>query len=152
MWPLFFDRDQYLRIAAEHEVAVSLGSNDYRSSYEKGEYPIPGWESAAVDRARSHMHGLFRGLRQSFALTLAFATAGTVAAVAFGKVDPSWPFAAGKVLSLVGALLAAWATVFELGGYVHTFDGEALHELLHPALFKAMFLPGLAIATVGQLW
>lgn len=150
--PLFFDRDRYLRIAAEHEVAVSLRSADYHSSYEKGEYPKSGWESAAVDRASSHRQGLFRGLRQSFAVTLAFAAAGAVVAFAFGNVHPSLPFATGKALSLVGALLAAWATLFELGGYVHTFDGEALHELLHPALFKAMFLPGLAIATVGQLW
>ena len=152
MWPLLFDRERYLRIAAEHEVAVSLRSAGYRASYEKGEYPKPGWESAAVDRARSHMQGLFSGLRRSLALTLAFAAVGGLIAFAFGKVHPLLPFAVGKALSLVGALFAAWATVFELGGYVHSFDGEVLHELLHPALFKAMFLPGLAVAAVGQLW
>ena len=149
---LLFDRERYLRLAAEHEIAISLRSADYRASYERGEYPKPGWESEAIGRARSHLQGLSRGLRQSFALTLAFAALGAVVTFAFGKVHPSLPFAVAKVLSLLGALLAAWATLFELGGYVHTFDGEALHELLHPALFKAMFLPGVAIAAAGQLW
>lgn len=152
MWPLFFDRERYLRIAAEQEIAVSLCSSDYRASYEKGEYPKPDWEPAAIDRAKGHMQGLFRGLRKSFALTLAFAAFGVLVAFIFDKVHPSLPFAAGKVLSMVGALLAAWGTLFELGGYVNTFKGEALHELLHPALFKAIFLLGVAIAAVGQLW
>lgn len=108
MWPLFFDREQYLRIAAEHEVAISLRSADYHASYEKGEYPKPGWESAAASRASGHMKGLFRGLRRSFAVTLAFAAIGGLVAFAIGKLDPTLPFAAGKALSLAGALLAAW--------------------------------------------
>ena len=152
IWPLLLDRERYLHIAAEHAIAVSLKSADYRASFEKGEYPKPDWEPTALEQAKLHMQILFRGLRQSLFLTLAFASIGLVVAFAFGKVDPSLPFAAGKLLSIFGALLAAWATLFELGGYVQTWDGESLHELLHPALFKIMFLPGLGIATIGQLW
>lgn len=152
IWPLLLNRERYLHIAAEHAIAVSLGSADYRASYEKGEYPKPGWESAALEQAKLHMRALFRGLRQSLLLTLAFASIGFVVAFAFGKVDPLLQFSAGKALSVVGALFAAWATLFELGGYVRTWDGESLHELLHPVLFKIMFLLGLGIATIGQLW
>lgn len=150
--PLLLNRERYLHIAAEHAIAVSLQSADYRASYEKGEYPKPGWEFAALERAKLHMQALFRGLRQSLFLTLAFASIGLVVAFAFGRVDPFLPLSVGKAVSIVGALFAAWATLFELGGYVRTWDGESLHELLHPVLFKIMFLFGLCAATIGQLW
>lgn len=78
---------------------------------------------------------------------------GVVIASVLGKVDPSLPVAHGKVLSTVGGMLAAWATLFELGGYVDdSFSGETLDELVRPMLFRAIFLPGLVVATIGQLW
>jgi len=149
---LLFERERYLLLAAEHEIAVSLDSRDFRAAYERGEYPKPGWEHDAAARASEHARHLTCGLRRALFATLSFALAGLVLAAAFGKVEPSLPLSAGKVLSVFGALLAAWATLFELGGYAATYMGQALHELLHPKFFRVLFLPGVAIASRGQVW
>ena len=69
-----------------------------------------------------------------------------------GRVAPDRPIDIGKALSFVGGSLAAWATLFELGGYVETYGRNQLHELLHPVLFRVIFLPGLALAALGQFW
>ena len=58
----------------------------------------------------------------------------------------------GKVLGAAGGFLAAWATLFALGGFWRSWDGEALHELVHPKLFALLFLPGVFLAAIGQLW
>ena len=66
-----------------------------------------------------------------------------VLAAVLGKVHPALPADWGEVMSILGGLLAAWATLFELGGYADTYSGKALHEVLRPIFFRSAFLPGL---------
>jgi hypothetical protein len=81
-----------------------------------------------------------------------FVALALVVALLFGRVAPDRPIDWAKFLSLAGGVLAGWATLFELGGYVATFSGEQLHEVVHPVLFRALFLPGLLLAGLGQVW
>ena len=95
---------------------------------------------------------MFCGLSAAFLVILIFSSIGLLLAFAFGKVAFFLPVAEGKLLSVVGAFLAGWATLFELGGFVETFDGQALHEVIRPILFRVLFLSGVVLATLGQLW
>lgn len=135
-----------------HGMAVNLEADDLRQKFDNGCYPTEGWETEARKSADAHAKELKDGIRSALTTTMAFALAGLLLAAALGKVHPSLPVDWGKVLSVFGGLLAAWATLFELGGYSETFSGEALHEKLRPMFFRAAFLPGLVVATAGQLW
>ena len=150
---LLFMRRRYEEMAQQQELWVNVSSEDLRQRYERGDYPNLDWVSESMRRARSGANKLRRGLWSSFWWTCSFLLIGVVIASVLGKVDPSLPVAHGKILSTVGGMLAAWATLFELGGYVDdSFSGETLDELVRPMLFRAVFLPGLVIATIGQLW
>lgn len=149
---LFLSPAAYYELAIAHDLAVNLKARDLAAAYARGEYPKPEWEAEARTRVREHATQLRSGLLASLVLTFAFLSLGLLLGVAAGKVAPSLPIAEGKWLSTVGGLLAAWATLFELGGYAKTFSEEALHETVRPVLFKSMFLPGIAIAALGQVW
>ena len=149
---LFVRRERYLDLATEHEVAVNLEAPDIRAAYDQGKYPKPGWQLEARAHARAHAAQLVSGLRGALFTTTAFVAIGLLLGFAFGRVGLTLPIAEGKWLSTIGGFLAAWATLFELGGYAETYGGEALHEVVRPVLFTSIFLPGLAIAAVGQLW
>lgn len=133
-------------------MAINLEARDLRLAFDAGKFPPAGWEAEARLNAAVHAQELRRGVFWALATTLAFAAAGLALAVISGKVHPALPWDWGKVLSVAGGLLAAWATLFELGGYSQTFSGELLHEQLRPFFFRAAFLPGLLLATAGQLW
>lgn len=133
-------------------MAINLEAKDLRLAFDAGNFPPAGWEHEARLNAAAHAQELRRGLFSALVTTLAFAAAGFALAAILGKVHPELPWDWGKVLSVAGGLLAAWATLFELGGYSKTFSGELLHEQLRPFFFRAAFLPGLLVATAGQLW
>lgn len=139
-------------MAVSHGMAVNLEATDLRQAFDEGRFPSAGWEIGARLSADAHAKELRGGMWSALTTTLAFAFAGTILAAALGKVHPGLPLDWGKTLSVVGGLLAAWATLFELGGFTETFSGEALHEKLRPMFFRAAFLPGLIFATAGQLW
>ena len=139
-------------MAVSHGMAINLEANDLRRAFDGGRYPEFGWEVEARRSADEHARALRAGLGSALAITVAFALAGVVLAAFLGKIHPALPPDWGKVMSLVGGLLAAWATLFELGGYAETFSGEALHEVLRPIFFRSAFLPGLVFATAGQPW
>jgi hypothetical protein len=147
-----FRYQTYLDMAVEHGMAVNLARPDLRRAYEVGTFPAADWRAEARRIADENANNLKRSMQSALLTTIAFVAVGFVMAVLLGKVNPSLPRDWGKILSVIGGFLAAWATLFELGGYSETFSGEALHELLHPVFFRAAFLPGLALATVGQLW
>lgn len=149
---LLFRHEKYLDWAVSHGMAINLEAQDLRLAFDAGKFPPAGWEVDARLDAAVHAHELKRGLFSALATTLAFAAAGLALAAISGKVHPGLPWDWGKVLSVAGGLLAAWATLFELGGYRETFSGELLHEQLRPFFFRAAFLPGLFFATAGQLW
>jgi anti-sigma factor RsiW len=147
-----FARQRYLDLALQHNLAINIEAPDMRKMFERGDYPQPDWEGQARATAASHAGQLGSGLWTSLITAAIFLLAGLVAAAMFGELAPDLSFAPAKFISTVGGFLAAWATLFELGGYAETMNGEALHEVVRPVLFKAIFLPGLAIAAVGQLW
>ncbi|MES2160478.1 MAG: hypothetical protein V4476_04935 [Pseudomonadota bacterium] len=73
-------------------------------------------------------------------------------AVIMGAVGVSLPLHYGHFLGFVGAFLAAWATFFELGGpRLASYDGETLCELIHPKIFRTIFLPGALLSLTGVL-
>lgn len=139
-------------MAVAHGMAINLEANDLRKAFDEGRFPSAGWEIRARSDADAHAKELRSGMWSALTTTLAFAVAGLMLAAVLGKVHPALPLDWGKMLSVVGGLLAAWATLFELGGYAETYSGEALHEKLRSTFFRAAFLPGLIFATAGQLW
>lgn len=139
-------------MAVLHGMAINLEADDLRQKFDSGSYPTAGWEAEARTHADAHGRELKGGILSALITTIAFALTGLLMASAFGKVHPSLPLDWGKVLSVFGGLLAAWATLFELGGYTETCNGEALHEKLRPMFFRTVFLLGLIVATAGQLW
>lgn len=150
-WLLLFRPEDYVPAAIAHSLAVALKKPDLLSAFSAGTFPPADWEPGA--RANLLQWGLEvrSGLIRSFGVTLIFILLGFTAAFAVGSLDPELPISWSKVFSVIGGGLAAWATLFELGGYVATISGEAAHEIARPALFKLIFLPGLAIAALGQV-
>lgn len=149
---IVFARERYLAMAIEHNLAVNVRAADMRARFDRGEYPKPGWEQEAKASASAQAEQLISALRASFITSLVVLLLGLLVAAVLGKVSPSLPLSESKLLSTVGGFLAAWATLFELGGYVETYSGEAMHEVVRPVLFKSIFLSGIAIAALGQLW
>lgn len=149
---LLFKYERYLEMAVSHGMAINLEAADLRRLFDQGRFPRVGWEVEARSNADAHAKELKAGLRSSLLTTLAFAAAGIALLLALGKIHPALPPDWGKAMSMLGGLLAAWATLYELGGYTATYSGEALHEKLRPTFFRAAFLPGLIFATAGQLW
>lgn len=149
---LLFRHEAYLDMAVSHGMAINLEANDLRKAFDEGRFPSTGWEIVARSDADAHAKELRGGMWSALTTTLAFAVAGLMLATVLGKIHPALPLDWGKMLSVAGGLLAAWATLFELGGYAETFSGEALHEKLRPMFFRSAFLPGLIFATAGQLW
>jgi len=133
-------------------MARNLTAADLAASYKAGTFPPPGWEQVARADARQGMEEIRTALWRAFA-TVTFTTFLAVALLwVAGNVSSNLPVAWGKVLSVAGGFLAAWATLFALGGFWRSWDGEALHELVHPKLFALLFLPGTFLAAIGQLW
>lgn len=147
-----FKHNTYLDMAVSHRMAISLEASDLRRAFDEGKYPNFGWEAEARSSAAEHARELRRGMWSALMTTLTFAAVGLALAAVFGKVHPALPWDWSKLLSVAGGLLAAWATLFELGGYTDTMSGESLHEQLRPFFFRSAFLPGLILATAGQLW
>ena len=149
---LFTDRRRYIDAVVAHEMALNLESPELRKLFEEGKYPKPEWEQEARIEAERRAHRLKTGLFSSVRTTSMIFAAGVGMSLLQGKTHPDLPVDLGKVVSAFGGFLAAWATLFELGGYAETYRGKSLHELLHPLIFRVLFLSGVLLAVVGQLW
>lgn len=149
---MIFSRDRYLDMAGRHNMAINLESSDCLTAHQAGQYPAVGWERELRMSSKAAVEDLLTALSSAFQVTLFCAMAGVFIAVYFQMIALSLPFSPAKSMSVIGGFLAAWATLFELGGFIETFGGESLHELVRPILFRVLFLPGLVIATIGQLW
>ena len=147
-----FQVRSYVRLGLAHELAVNLKARDLAAAYERGEFPAQGWQAEAQQRIYEQATLVRSGLLASLGITIAFLAVGLAIAALAGTISVALPVAPGKVLGIVGGGLAAWATLFQLGGYSETYSGEAVHEIVRPTLFKCMFLPGIAIAAAGQVW
>ena len=150
--PLFFARARYIEMAVSHALALCLEKQQFRESYGRGVFPSQAWEAETRTNLGPYGSKLARSFGWSFLLTAAFFVAALAVALLLGRVALDRPLDIGKSLSLLGAFLAGGARLCGVGGYGETFSGEQLHELLHPLLFRIVFLPGLALAVIGQVW
>lgn len=148
---LLFRLEDYVRAAVAHSLAVSLKKPDLLHAFRAGTFPRADWEPEARANLRQWGLEVRSGLVRSCGVTLICIALGLCVALAVGSLDRNLPISWTKVFSVIGGGLAAWATLFELGGYAETYSGEAAHEIARPALFKIIFLPGLTIAALGQV-
>lgn len=149
---LFLDRERFVRLARDHALALCIEKSQFRDTIANGGFPNAVWETETKNNLAIASNQLVRSFCRSLLLTIVFFAGAIGAAMLLGRISLDQPLDIGKALSFVGAFLAGWATLFELGGYVVTYSGNQLHELLHPVLFRIVFLPGLAIAALGQVW
>lgn len=150
--PLLFFHEHYLQLAIQHNMAINLESRGTLEAFQEGAYPKEGWEPEALAKAKDAAAHVRRGIWSSFLLVAAIAVLAVVLAHCLGKLSHDLPLSWPKLLGMFGGFLTVWATLMELGGFIKTYSGEALHELVHPALFKVLFLPGSLVAMVGLLW
>lgn len=150
--PFLFCHERYFQLAIQHNMAINLQSRDMLEAFHKGTYPREGWEPEALEKAKEAAAHVRRGIWSSLLMMAATSLVAIVIANVVGSISTDLPLSWPKVLSLSGGFLAAWATLMELGGLMETYSGEALHELVHPALFRVLFLPGTLAAMVGLLW
>lgn len=149
---LVFNRQLLINTAVSHGMAVNLESKDILASYEAKKYPPPGWEIEAIANASHAIDKLSKALWSTFVAVLVVALLAIIIAYSAGILAPNLPIAVGKVTSAAGGFLAGWATLFALGTPVRSWKGKALPELIHPKIFTALFIPGLLLAFIGQLW
>lgn len=149
-WFVFSIR-KFSNLAPGHSLAINLEKADQLAKYQRGEFPVEQLGEGARRQALEHGQALRRSLGVSFLAVSIFIIAGVAASVFLGTVHPNLPMAWSKVLSVVGGHLAAWGTILQLGGYAESYSGKNLYEIIRPPIFRSLFLPGLLLATVGQL-
>ena len=133
-------------------MAIDLEAPDLAAKHRAGKFPLPNWEQSAQANALQGLKELRSALRSSFGAAAGTSLVAVAILLLTGNISPHLPIAWAKVLSAVGGFLAAWATLFALGGIWRSWEGIALHELVHPKLFCLLFIPGTFVAMVGQLW
>jgi hypothetical protein len=146
-----FARKRYLQLAVRHGMAINLEARDLRESYEKGQFPKEGWEKEALDGAAEAAMQVQGHLISSFLFILLGALVAVSIGIFVGSLSIQLPIDAAGVIAFGGTFLVGWATLMELGGGFRTWSGEALHELIHPFLFKVLFVPGVALLFVSLL-
>ena len=149
---MLFARERFINLALAHSLALCAAKQQYQEAIAQGQFPTASWEAETRANLSKYTAVLLRSFWSSLAVTCCFIALGLAAALLLGKLSPDRRLDVGKLLSVLGGFLAGWATLFELGGVMATFSGEQLHELVHPGLFRVLFLPGVALATAGQVW
>ncbi|WP_281649027.1 hypothetical protein [Parendozoicomonas sp. Alg238-R29] len=138
-------------MAVNHAMALNLESADLRRSYEAGTFPREGWEIEYLENAKQATKNVDRALWVSFLYILICAIIGLTLATYSGKLHYTKPLDHSLLFIFSGTFLSAWATLMELGENMRTWSGECLHELLHPAIFKALFIPGTLFILAGTI-
>jgi hypothetical protein len=149
---LLCNRQLLINDAVSHTMAVNLESEDILKSYKAETYPSLGWEIDVTANASHAINKLSKALWSSFFRVLFVALIAIVIAFLFGLLAPNLPIAWSKVVSAIGGFLAGWATLFALGTPIETYSGKTLPELMHPRIFTALFIPGLLLSFLGQIW
>lgn len=126
-------------------MAINIEADDLREKYKKGEYPSQGWEIEAKENAEKAANHVLHKLFISFCWIIAVSTIAIVVGFITGGLNMFFPFDITKGLTFIGTFLVSWATLFELGGALATWKGEALHEKVHPIIFQLLFLPGICL-------
>ncbi len=141
---LFF-RKRYISLAINHGMAINLENQVIHKMYKEGKFPPEGWEVDAENLAREGAKEISQGLMGSFSLILVIAIISLSVAYKIGAVHLSYFVNYNLLASFLGTFLASWATLMELGGGFATYRGKALHELIHPAIFRLLFVPGVCL-------
>lgn len=149
--PLFFNNRRYRDLAYRDAIALATEDTHIMAGYLEGTWP--------GDREAQYREDLLkRGQKvrasfiTSFWHTMAAVLTAVVIALAWGRFGPSLDWNVSKVLQSLGGFLAAWGTIFQLGGSERTWAGDTLAEQLPGLLFRLVFLPGFLLATAGTLW
>jgi hypothetical protein len=145
-------RERHLEHAIPHNLAAELGSTQIAAAFQIGSWPPPGWREQtlrdATDRfLRLRNDILWSGLAASGLLLLALAVAAL-----FGKLYPSLPLDYGKLVTAIGATVAAWGTFLQLSAPNRTYRGNLLHEVTHTSVVVLLVAAGIAMAGIGSLW
>ncbi len=144
-----FSKRRFIQLAVEHNFALALQSADLKKKCDAQEWPtrpeVDSWFSACAEKLRN--------LRKEFwgsgLMTLSIAIAAGGLAVLLGTPIPdTW---APKHVAAIGALLAAWGTIFQLAHVPKSWSGETMFEIFRPPLFLLLFLPGSVLAIAGTL-
>ena len=133
-------------------MAIELESPDRLEAFKNGTYPRQGWEQDALQKVNDAADIIRHAIWSSFVAVAITAVVAIAIAFSFGKVAFELPLSWPKLFSLLGGFLAAWATLMELGGFIKTYSGQTLPELIHPVFFRLLFIPGTLLVMVGLLW
>lgn len=144
-----FARKNYIALAINHGMAINLEAPDLIKKYKEGTFPINGWEVDAEKSAKKGANQISRGLWGAFGFILLAAFIALGVGYFSGSINPSLSINYNLLSTFIGTFLASWATLMELGGGFATFSGKALHELIHPVMFKLLFIPGVCLLFIG---
>lgn len=138
-------------MAINHSIAISLDSVDLRKRYEEGKYPEDGWETDELNHVENAAKKVDRAISASFLYIFTVALIALLIATAQGKIHYSLNFNFSLLSIFIGTFLTSWATLMALGENMRTWSGEALHELIHPIIFKIIFIPGTLLILAGTI-
>jgi hypothetical protein len=145
-----FSWEKYHELAINHSMAKNLEAKDLREAFERGTFPSDDQKTSAETNIRKFSQHLRQKLVHSFLWSLLVACVVIVGAFVIGVLSMATVTLA-KTVTFAGTFLVAWATLFEVGGVIATFKGEALHELIRPVLFLVLFALGVLLVLAGIL-
>ncbi len=134
-----FAKKKFVELAINHNMAINLEARVLRAKYEKGEYPHQGWEIEAKEDAEEDVNHVRHRVFSSFCWIVVISTIAIAFGFMTGVLHMSLSLDIAKCLTFTGTFLAAWATLFELGGALATWKGEALYEKVYPIIFQLLF-------------
>lgn len=147
----FFSQKRYHALAVSHSMAVDLEAKDLRAAFEKGTFPSEEQRTKSDENIRWFTSHLHKKLRESFLWVLSACVVALASAYIAGTLSAILEPSISRILVFVGSAFVGWATVFELGGGIATMSGQALHEVIHPVIFKIIFIPGLLLLLTGTV-
>lgn len=146
------NKARFLAVARPHNLAAELGSTQMDTAYRNGTFPAAKWLSEADSVAMRQLTELREALKKSIQITFSIAVLVVVALALSGKIDPTLPVDAGKVVAAIGTLAAGWASVLQFHPVHQTYRGNFLHEVAHAAAVRTFFVFGVVLGAVGALW
>tara|TARA_R110001583_G_scaffold193014_1_gene360374 strand:+ start:418 stop:915 length:498 start_codon:yes stop_codon:yes gene_type:complete len=146
-----FRRQKYLEMAVKHVIDSNLAEPDQKKRYDEGTIDIKELKRTFRKQSIRAANDLQKGLCSSFLYILTLTILSVFVAYTKGVIDPSLTINYSKLITYIGVYLASWATLMELGGSFRSWDGGALHELIHPRMFKILFIPGVGLMLYGVL-
>jgi hypothetical protein len=148
---LLAGRERYLNVAVEHGLAVDLEKKQFKDAFTAGTYP----SSVQLGSTRAYcslgIEQVIKDLGHALLWTVGALAIGLIVAALCGSISFTLPPSPSKIFSCIGGVLAAWSTLYELGGSMVTYSGRSLHEMLHKFIFKLLFIPGVVLSFIGAL-